>query len=205
MNFHQAIANQRAKNAEAKKAEIEKARVENVNSLDIPKEPKKVKNKNRGIYVWTNQANCEEYGWQYAGQSKNRLRSRCFYHTKERSIGLLADAIRKFGIENFSLQLIPCENVSDKELTRIERDKILELGSLKPHGYNDRLPDPESKDIQVSPTYFRKSRNIVTCDYCDRFSFHIDQAFMRNFKFYCDEECYKKHCKETGTLDSSSY
>ena len=95
----------------------------------------------QGIYVWTNKRD----GKQYVGKSKNLSAGRPMKHFSPKAKGLLAEAIREQGLECFSLELRAYPNLSQDELAGKERELVLELGTLKPNGYNSRLPNPDKK------------------------------------------------------------
>lgn len=86
------------------------------------------------IYKATNLIN----GKSYVGKSEQSLKSRIRGHlrsVKKGSRQLIHCAIRKYGIANFSWEIIfECEN-SD-ELSKTEIKRIAELGVLTPNGYN---------------------------------------------------------------------
>ena len=89
----------------------------------------------KGLYVYTNDTN----GMQYVGKA-GMLSNRVLTHIKKKGSKELAKAIEDVGVENFSIKLIPYPDVSDTKLSQLEREKILELGSLYPDGYNKHLP-----------------------------------------------------------------
>lgn len=84
-----------------------------------------------GIYCWTNLVN----GKKYVGQTTN-LSRRPFFHISDTSKSLISEAVRKYGIENFSLEILEfCEidKLNDREIYWIS-----ELNSYK-NGYNATL------------------------------------------------------------------
>ena len=118
----------------------------------------------KGIYVFTNDIN----GMQYVGKSK-RLGTRILTHIKENAEGLLAESIKLHGLSNFSITLYPYPEVSDKELTSIERAKILELNTLVPNGYNKQLPQPEKENFfHDSGIHAGKWDSETRCQFCKK-------------------------------------
>lgn len=84
------------------------------------------------VYLITNLIN----GKQYIGQTIQPLRLRWNFHVSKAS-GCLAlkSAINKYGKENFKIETLEkCDSV--EELNRIEQEKIAELNTLTPNGYN---------------------------------------------------------------------
>lgn len=89
--------------------------------------------KEQGIYILTNTVN----GKQYVGMDSN-LPSRAHRHlsgnTKE--CRLIHRAIQKYGKDTFSIETIPCPDISHDALCALEQAKIAELNTKAPHGYN---------------------------------------------------------------------
>ncbi len=86
------------------------------------------------VYTWTNLRN----GKRYVGKGKG---NRALAHTYANRKGLLADAMRKHGVENFKLDLIEAQ-LSEPEAHALEIETIAQLGTLVPLGYN-RSPGGE--------------------------------------------------------------
>ena len=143
----------------------------------------------KGLYVWTNNKN----GMPYVGKA-NVLSRRALQHPKGKGSKELAKAIKEFGLENFTLQLIPYPDVTESELRKLEREKILELGSLSPNGYNKQLPDYKSPDV---PTNFLHTKGIYTglwdsetrCAVCNK---RLRGTGEKDEGLCSSDECYKK-------------
>ena len=89
--------------------------------------------KNPGIYILTNTVN----GMQYVGKD-SRLPSRANQHLRgqEPSCPDIHGAIKEFGRDAFSVEIIPYSNISQVALNAVECWKIAQLHTLSPHGYN---------------------------------------------------------------------
>ena len=89
--------------------------------------------KNPGIYILTNKIN----GMQYVGKD-SRLPSRANQHLRgqEPSCPDIHGAIKEFGRDAFSVEIIPYPNISQEALNAVECWKITQLHTLSPHGYN---------------------------------------------------------------------
>ena len=87
----------------------------------------------KNIYLITNKIN----GKKYVGKTKQDIKERfkehiwCNYNT------LIHLAIKKYGQENFSIELI--ERVLDKEALKKEKEYIIKFNTLSPMGYNSML------------------------------------------------------------------
>lgn len=80
------------------------------------------------IYKITNQIN----GKIYVGQTRFAVTTRLAQHAKCDSV--IGRAIRQFGIENFSVEIV--DVVSDRDADAVETELIDRLGSRVPNGYN---------------------------------------------------------------------
>ena len=89
--------------------------------------------KNPGIYILTNQVN----GIQYVGKD-SRLPSRANQHLRGQNPDCPAihEAMKKYGNENFSVEIIQYPGISDEALNAVERWKIRQLHTRDPKGYN---------------------------------------------------------------------
>lgn len=83
------------------------------------------------IYKITNNIN----GKVYIGQTINSIKERIRGHLKEPS-GYFPKALRKYGIENFTIEAIDDSAKTIDELNFLERKYIKELNTLRPNGYN---------------------------------------------------------------------
>lgn len=86
------------------------------------------------IYLVTNKIN----GKQYIGQTIGPVRRRWAQHCSEarcRQGSIIGAAIRKYGVDNFSIVIIAKVNTLD-ELNELERQCISKHYTLVPNGYN---------------------------------------------------------------------
>ena len=83
------------------------------------------------VYLITNKVN----GKQYVGQTIRSLEERWKDHCRVRDENYFHRAIRKYGPENFSLEIIDTAE-TDEELDEKEIFWIKELNTLFPNGYN---------------------------------------------------------------------
>ena len=88
-----------------------------------------------GIYKIENLIN----GKIYIGQSIH-IEKRWSEHCQPSANSLIAQAIRKYGKENFSFQIMK-ETSDITELNALETEYIRQYNSLAPHGYNITLVD----------------------------------------------------------------
>ena len=87
------------------------------------------------IYIATNTINTK----QYVGQSTkypHEHRGRIHEHYLAKRKYLFHKAIRKYGFDNFTWEVIHYPGASQDALNAIERWHIAKLGSLVPNGYN---------------------------------------------------------------------
>lgn len=89
-----------------------------------------------GIYKIENLIN----GKIYIGQSIH-IEKRWSEHCKASSCSLISKAIKKYGKDNFSFQIL--EECSVDSLTKKESEYIAKYNSLAPNGYNITLEDAE--------------------------------------------------------------
>ena len=83
-----------------------------------------------GIYVITNKTN----GKWYVGQSVNcEKRRKCYFEYNQRTQAI-HKAIDKYGIDNFTFEIV--EKCDKKDLNRLERHWIKTLDCIAPKGYN---------------------------------------------------------------------
>jgi group I intron endonuclease len=83
-----------------------------------------------GIYVITNKTN----GKWYVGQSVNcEKRRKCYFQYNQRTQAI-HKAIDKYGIDNFTFEIV--EKCDKKDLNRLERHWIKTLDCIAPKGYN---------------------------------------------------------------------
>lgn len=85
---------------------------------------------------------CHVNGKNYVGKTKDTIENRWKQHRKAARLGsdqLICRAIRKHGVDNFSIRALVCCN-SEEELNRTEISKIAELKTFPPSlgfGYNE--------------------------------------------------------------------
>ena len=88
--------------------------------------------KNPGIYILTNRTNNKKY----VGMDSN-LPSRISKHFRGHSAcPAIHNAIKKYGKDSFSIEIIPYPGISNKALSTIEKWKITNLHTKYPNGYN---------------------------------------------------------------------
>ena len=88
--------------------------------------------KNPGIYILTSPS-----GKQYVGKDRN-LPSRAKGHLRGQSpdCSAIHAAIKKYGSENFSVEIIRYPGISDEALNAVERGYIRKLNCKSQNGYN---------------------------------------------------------------------
>ena len=96
------------------------------------------------VYIITNQIN----GKQYVGLTTKTIQSRLTRHIydakrEDRNKGslLLTRAIRKYGKENFKIDLVSNDFLSIQELKRGETAAIKSFNTLAPNGYNLKIEE----------------------------------------------------------------
>ena len=89
--------------------------------------------KNPGIYILTNTVT----GMQYAGKDRH-LPNRATMHLNGKTPGCrhIHRAIKKYGRDAFSVEIIRYPGISQEALNAVERWKIRQLQTLAPSGYN---------------------------------------------------------------------
>ena len=84
------------------------------------------------IYIITNKINNKKY----IGQTRNPERRIGLHFTKSCHNKLLKAAVKKYGKDNFNIDIIYFADLSDKEIDDMERWYIKTNNSLAPNGYN---------------------------------------------------------------------
>lgn len=84
------------------------------------------------IYILKNKFNNKCYVGQTTQNFKQRLYVHTYYAKKGSNI-LIHKAIRKYGIDNFNIEIIKCDK---KDLNELENKYIFELNAMVPFGYN---------------------------------------------------------------------
>lgn len=85
------------------------------------------------IYKITNKTN----GKVYVGQTKQELKDRLRQHRTERGSYPISNAIRKYGMDGFDVEVIDSAT-NPEELNKKEINYIRQFECLKPDGYNIR-------------------------------------------------------------------
>src|SRR5271156_1859401 len=83
------------------------------------------------VYLITNIIN----GKCYVGQTVNSLEFRWRQHQRQEGCPYLHAAIKKYGVENFSIEVI-CEPPTIELMNEIEEEYIERYNTLSPNGYN---------------------------------------------------------------------
>ena len=109
-----------------------------------------------GIYILT----CRANGKQYVGQSFD-LQRRINEHLSLKSQGCICihNAIKKYGADNFDVELILYPSISQEALNALESWKIKQLGTLSPKGYNLKEGGGRNKYSQTSRRKMSTSAN----------------------------------------------
>ena len=161
--------------------------------------------KNPGIYILTNRVS----GKQYVGKD-SKLPSRVNEHFKGSYKGsrLLCPAIKKYGIENFDLEVIPYLGISPESLYAVEQWKIAALDTKSPRGYN--LTDGGPGVLNPSEVTLRKksdsmkkfhSENEVSYMSTDDVKRKLSEAKKRHWK----NPEYRALKNSTGERSSKSW
>jgi len=85
------------------------------------------------IYLFTNILN----GKQYIGQTKY-IKRRVQVQSQGKGSPLLAKAIHRYGIENFTIDIVKTDIETQEELDTLEEQYINEYNTITPFGYNIR-------------------------------------------------------------------
>lgn len=87
-----------------------------------------------GIYIITNKINNK----QYIGQSLN-CKARSQMHLRSKGgAPILYNALKKYGKENFEVEIIAYPGISQLALDAVEKWKIKQYNTIAPYGYNIR-------------------------------------------------------------------
>lgn len=86
--------------------------------------------KKAGVYIIRNEVN----GKYYIGETVNVYRRICEYKCKGKQI--IHNAILKYGIENFHIDVYYLPDFDKKGLHDLEEELIIKFNSLQPNGYN---------------------------------------------------------------------
>ncbi len=84
-----------------------------------------------GIYIITNLIN----GKQYIGETVN-VKQRMKDHRSKKDGQVISCAIKKYGLENFEVEIRYWPNLEKESLLDLEEQLIIELDCLVPNGYN---------------------------------------------------------------------
>lgn len=90
-------------------------------------------NRNFKIYLISNSINNKKY----IGITKRKLHTRFSAHCSNGSSSIISKAIRKYGRENFKIEVL-FQTFSLKDMELMENEFIKLYDSLTPHGYNNK-------------------------------------------------------------------
>lgn len=178
-----------------------------------------------GIYIYTNKINDK----RYVGQSKNIQRrisdhyNRAFNENSNEYNSIFHKAIRKYGLNNFSVEIIEC-NIED--LNKKETDLIEKYNSTFPNGYNIQLggkytstpqklsfkeieeitkllKNTELGNIEIANKYNVSENTISGINTGYYWKRRLDYPIRKN-NFKSKKERFCKNCKTKITIQSKS-
>lgn len=91
------------------------------------------------IYCFTNQNNGKKYIGSTINDPKIRYKQHLYHVTHEKDPKYyypLYCSIRKYGIENFTFEVIDEQDCSEQEIRKLEHDYIVKFNCVQPNGYN---------------------------------------------------------------------
>lgn len=90
------------------------------------------------IYCFTNRINGKQYIGSTISDPQHRFNQHLYNvnHANEKSSYPLYAAIRKYGIDNFSFEVLLSIDCSENEIRQIEHDYIVKYNTVVPNGYN---------------------------------------------------------------------
>ncbi len=94
------------------------------------------------IYCFTNLINNKKYVGSTIQKPNIRYNQHIYNATHKNSHQYdypLYQAIRKYGLNNFTFEIIYQKECEEQEIRKIEKDFIIKLNSLTPNGYNQTL------------------------------------------------------------------
>lgn len=94
------------------------------------------------IYCFTNLINNKKYIGSTIQNPNIRFNQHIYNATHENTHQYnypLYSAIRKYGLENFTFEILYEENCSEEAIRKIEKDYIIKYNTLSPNGYNQTL------------------------------------------------------------------
>ena len=124
------------------------------------------------IYIFTNKVNNKQYVGSTIGDPQRRYNQH-IYNAKYENVHQynypLYQAMRKYGFDSFTFEVIYQEDCSEEHIRDIEREYIIKYNTLSPNGYNQTLetqhPLSDDKSYQkMSETKRENAKRIAELD-----------------------------------------
>lgn len=128
--------------------------------------------KKYSVYCFTNKINNKKYIGSTIVSPDKRYSQHLYvaFHENAHQYNYpLYQAIRKYGIKNFTFEIITQKDCSEEEIRQIEYEYIVKFDSLAPNGYNQTLntchPLNDSKSYEkMSNTKREKNKRVAEVD-----------------------------------------
>lgn len=119
-------------------------------------------------------------GMGYVGQTKTTLKKRMNHHYESKNMMLIAQEIRKYGRENFKVEVL-YDNVQTKEeLNALEIKAMKEHNTLIPNGYNIRVGGARSPMAESTKKKLSKKLKGREIKYGDKISKTLKEKWKDN-------------------------